>query len=239
MTRAFLKKLSLRAPQNWVTKSGRKRRVPRSWNCPCAIIPSPQRAEEGARRAVAGGWRGASPGGAVLVEAPPRPSSPRRERGRYRVAARSLLHRRHDVFSAGADARRPARHDGLHAGEEADAFGPVHEMVAEERALPAAEAVEGHRHRDRHVDADHADLDAAREVPRRIAVTRKDRRAIAIGVLVDDLRRVVVIGRTHDREDGPEDFLLVYRHLGRHFVEEAAAEEEPLLVALELQPADR
>jgi hypothetical protein len=30
--------------------------------------------------------------------------------------------------------------------------------VAEQRALPAAEAVPRHRHRDRHVDAHHADL---------------------------------------------------------------------------------
>jgi hypothetical protein len=31
--------------------------------------------------------------------------------------------------------------------------------IAEARALPAAEGVIGERHRDRHVDADHADID--------------------------------------------------------------------------------
>jgi hypothetical protein len=49
-------------------------------------------------------------------------------------------------------------------------------MVAEQRRLPPAKAVERHRHRDRDVDADHAYLDAMRELPRRIAVTGVDGR---------------------------------------------------------------
>src|SRR2546429_4750888 len=38
------------------------------------------------------------------------------------------------------------------------------------RSLPAAEAVPGHGNGNRHVDADHADLDAAAELARHIAV---------------------------------------------------------------------
>ena len=43
-------------------------------------------------------------------------------------------------------------------------------MVAEERRLPAAEAVEGDRHRDGNVDADHSDLHALDEIARRVAI---------------------------------------------------------------------
>jgi hypothetical protein len=46
-------------------------------------------------------------------------------------------------------------------------------MVAEQRGLPATEGMEGHGHRDRHVDADHADLDAMREFTRDVAVRVK------------------------------------------------------------------
>src|SRR3990167_5681595 len=62
---------------------------------------------------------------------------------------------------AGADAGRPARGDRLEPGVEAHALHAVDAVVAEDRGLPATEAVVGHRHRDRHVDADHADPDAA------------------------------------------------------------------------------
>jgi len=40
----------------------------------------------------------------------------------------------------------------------------VHMQVAEQRLLPAAERIEGHRHGNRHVDADHADLDLVLEL---------------------------------------------------------------------------
>src|SRR3546814_2212968 len=52
--------------------------------------------------------------------------------------------------------------------------------VAETRALPAAEGVVGDRHRDRHVDADHADVDAGGEFARGMAVARENRDAVAI-----------------------------------------------------------
>src|SRR3546814_12539654 len=51
--------------------------------------------------------------------------------------------------------------------------------VAEGRALPAAEGVESQRHRDRHVDSDHADLHFGGEVAGGLAVAVEDRHAIA------------------------------------------------------------
>ena len=63
----------------------------------------------------------------------------------------------------------PAGGDDLAAGVEVHALGAVGVGVAEQRGLPAAERVVGHRHRDRHVDADHPDLDLVLEAraPRR------------------------------------------------------------------------
>ena len=65
------------------------------------------------------------------------------------------------------------------------ALGAVGVGVAEQRALPAAEGVVGHRHRDRHVDADHADLDLVLEPAGRAAVVGEDRGAVAVRVGVD------------------------------------------------------
>ena len=55
---------------------------------------------------------------------------------------------------------RPARGNDLGARIEGDSFGPADVRVAEER-LPATKGIVGHRHRDRHVDDDHPDCDAA------------------------------------------------------------------------------
>src|SRR5206468_10500836 len=50
----------------------------------------------------------------------------------------------------------PAAGDDLAAGVELDRLGPVRVQVAEQRVLPAAEAVVGDGDRDRDVDTDHA-----------------------------------------------------------------------------------
>src|ERR1700689_634579 len=84
----------------------------------------------------------------------------------------------HAGVYAGADAGGPAGGDGFEPGVEADAFGAVDGVVAEEGALPAAEAVEGHRNGDGDVDADHAGLDAAGEVAGGVAVAGEDGGAV-------------------------------------------------------------
>src|SRR3989338_2255522 len=58
-----------------------------------------------------------------------------------------------------AGALRPALGDGFFAGVEAHTVRAVGVQVAEQRALPAAEAVVADRYRQRYVDADHADYD--------------------------------------------------------------------------------
>src|SRR3546814_11659697 len=75
------------------------------------------------------------------------------------MRAPGSAHRRDDegVRSVAA-AVGPACGDRLDLGPEFDAFHAVLVGVAEGRAFPAAERMIGDRHRDRDVDADHADV---------------------------------------------------------------------------------
>src|ERR1700760_2274642 len=61
-------------------------------------------------------------------------------------------------FRAAADARGPARRDGFQPRVEIHALRSIDAMGAEDRGFPAAETVGAHRHRDGHIDADHAGL---------------------------------------------------------------------------------
>src|SRR5256886_5030591 len=150
--------------------------------------------------------------------------------------ARSL-HRRNDEFGAFLDARGPARRHRLGLGVKAHRVGPVLVEVAEARALPAAEGVIGERHRDREIHAHHADVDSGREVAGGVAVAGEDGDAVAVVVLGGKPQRLLVVLCAHDREHRAEDLLLVDAHVGRHFVEQAAAHEEAALIALQLEAA--
>src|SRR5208282_5334532 len=141
---------------------------------------------------------------------PPSPFCPSSVHGRKREA-RPIL-----------DARRPAGGHGLGAGVEADRIRPMLVEIAEPRALPAAESVIGDRHRDRHVDADHADLDLAGEVARRVAVAGEDRDAVAVFMVVAEAERFRIVVRADDREHRAENLFLVDAHVLGDMVEETA-----------------
>ena len=85
----------------------------------------------------------------------------------------------HLEFGAGLDAGGPAGGYGLLLRVEAHAFHAVGVVIAEEGALPAAEAVEGHGYGNRHVDADHADIDLVGKAAGGVAVAGEDGRAVA------------------------------------------------------------
>src|SRR3546814_16530618 len=65
------------------------------------------------------------------------------------------------------------------AAVEAQTFFAVGMVIAKQRALPAAKGMPGHGHRNRHVDADHTDLDAAGKRPGNAAVTGEVGQAVA------------------------------------------------------------
>src|SRR5215467_11892451 len=137
-----------------------------------------------------------------------------------------LFHYRHAEVRGGVHALSPASGHGLDAGVEAHALGAVLVHVAEDRALPAAESVERERHRDRHVDADHAAVDLVGEVARDVAVAGEDRAAVAVLVVRGKRERLLEGLRAHHRQHRPEDLLLIDAHVLADIVEEAAAEEE-------------
>ena len=109
--------------------------------------------------------------------------------------------------------------------------------VAEGRALPAAEGVVGHGHRDRHVDADHAHVHPRCELARGAAVAGEDGDAVAVLVVGRERQRLLEGLGADDLQDRPEDLLLVGLHRGLHLVEQARAQEEAVLVALQLEAA--
>src|SRR3546814_223128 len=105
-------------------------------------------------------------------------------------------------------------------------------QCAEARGLPPGKGVIGEWHRDRHVHADHADVDAIAEVAGSVAVAGEDGGAVAVGIRHRKLQRLAVILGAHHREHRSEDLFLVDIHVGGHTVEQAAADEEAVLIAL-------
>src|SRR3546814_3604758 len=89
----------------------------------------------------------------------------------------------------------------------------------------------------RHVDAHHAGPNTAEKGLRRIAVAGEGRGAVSELMGVDEAKRLVEALGAHDREHRPEYLLAVDAHLGRHLVEQRAADEEALLIALDVEPA--
>ena len=120
----------------------------------------------------------------------------------------------------------PASGHDLGAGVERHALGAVDVMIAEQRVLPAAEAVEGHRHGDRHVDADHADLDAALELAGCLAGVGEDRGPVGVGVGVDERDRIVERRNPHHAQQRPEDLVAVDLHVGGDVVEQRRPDPE-------------
>src|SRR5262249_47088609 len=111
--------------------------------------------------------------------------------------ARSV-HGRNRELRAFLDAGWPTRGDRLGLGVETDRIRAVLIEVAEAGFLPAAEGVIGDWHRDRHVDADHADIHLRREVARGIAVAGEDRDAVAVIMIGRQRQCLGVVLGAHD-----------------------------------------
>ena len=108
------------------------------------------------------------------------------DRGRLSVTSSAMGW--HRSANPGADARGPAAGHGLDVGVEANTFHAMHVMVAKQRALPAAKAVERHGHRDRDINADHADLHLVGKGACGVSVAGEDANAVAELVIVHQVR---------------------------------------------------
>ena len=88
-----------------------------------------------------------------------------------------------------------------------------------------------HGHGNRHIDADHADLNAPTEFTRHVAVAGETRHAIAKLVVVDDLHSGGEVGNTHTRQYRAKNFFFVNAHVGGDLVEQRAAHPKTLVAA--------
>src|SRR5690348_883998 len=94
-----------------------------------------------------------------------------------------------------------------------------------------------HRHRNRNIDADHADLDLVREFAGCITVPSEDCSPVAELVRVDHLNGSIVrLGASHG-EHRSKDLLAIDLHVGRHAVEQRSADETSLLITLKSEVA--
>ena len=80
-------------------------------------------------------------------------------------------------------------------------------VIAKERALPASEAVEGHRNGDRDIDANHSDLDAVSEGAGGVSVAGEDGSSVTELVFVDQLECGFEGVGADDAEDLTQEFL--------------------------------
>ena len=108
-------------------------------------------------------------------------------------------------------------------------------QIAEAGFLPAAKGVIGQRNRDWHVDPDHADIHARREVARGIAIAGKDRGAVAIFMVHRHFQRFFIGLGADSRQDRTKDLFAIDLHVGGDMVKEMRADKIAVLIALQVE----
>src|SRR5580704_6201150 len=136
--------------------------------------------------------------------------------------------RRHDGAHARANARGPARGDGLHVGVEADTLHTVHIVIAEERAFPSTKTVKRHRHGDRNVDAHHAHLYLVGERTRRIAVSGEEANTVAEFVIIHQVQCFLKAWDAQHPKHRAKNLFAINAHFRGHVIEQAGRDKEAL-----------
>src|SRR5690606_27265781 len=108
------------------------------------------------------------------------------------------------------------------------AVGAVYVQRAEDRAFPAAETVERHRHRNRYVDADHAGLDTMRELARGAAVAGEHGGPVAVFVRVDEAQRSVEICHADHAQHRADNLFPIDAHVRSDLVEQASPQKKSI-----------
>src|SRR5690625_6745182 len=119
-----------------------------------------------------------------------------------------------DVFGL-----EPTRGNGLGLSPEGDGLLAVGAQVTQLGSPRAGKAEVGHRYRNRYVDADLAHIDIGLETARHPARVSKDRRAVAIGVGIDQVDCLVQRIDSYHTQHRTEDLLAVDTHFRRHVSE--------------------
>src|SRR5271166_4189887 len=114
----------------------------------------------------------------------------------------------------------PALHHAFVTRVKSHAFLAISVVAAKEGALPAAERVPGHWHRNRDVDTHHADLDLVRELLCDRTVVSIAGHAIAKTLCIDQLDGALEIRHPHDAKHRAENLLAINPHLRSDVIEE-------------------
>src|SRR5690606_19640233 len=109
--------------------------------------------------------------------------------------------------------------DGFGARVEPYGLLSVRVLVAKERSAPSREREKRQGNRDRNVDANLAHVDFSLKLAGGVAARGKDRGAISVRVVVDDLDGFLDCFGAKAQENRSKDFLLVDLHVGSDFVE--------------------
>ena len=117
-------------------------------------------------------------------------------------------------------------------GVKTHAFFAVGVHVAKQALLPAAKAVPGHRHGNWHIDADHANLYAATEFARHIAIAGVAAHAVAIFMGVDQIDCFGKVFDPHAAQHRAKNFFFVNAHVGRDVVKQGAAHPKAVFAFL-------
>jgi hypothetical protein len=110
-------------------------------------------------------------------------------------------------------------------------------QIAKDRFFPATECVIGQRHRDWHVDADHADVDAVCEITRGVAIAGKDRCAVAVFVVDGKVDRLFICFGAHCGQNWAKDLFFIDVHVRCDMVKEVGTNKETVFVALKVKVA--
>src|SRR5437016_7947159 len=92
--------------------------------------------------------------------------------------------------------------------------------------------MKGHGNRNRHVDADHADLDLMGELACGIAVACKDCCTVAELVFIDPPGCGRIVRSTRNAQHGAEDLLFVDPHTGVNVIKQRSTDEIAILIPL-------
>ena len=110
-------------------------------------------------------------------------------------------------------------------------------MVTKQTALPATKTMKRHRHRQGHIDADHADLNLAHEFARHAAVAGKNGDTIGVLIGVNQINRAGNIFGAQHAQHWPKNFFFINRHVRGDVIEQGAADKKALLAPRHSQTA--
>src|ERR1700761_6381017 len=149
-----------------------------------------------------------------------------------------LLMRRHCEFCASAFVVvQPTLCNGFLFCVETHGFRAVSVVIAHQALFPSTEAMEGHRHGNGNIHANHSYLNTMRKFSRYLSIPREDRGAITIFMFVNQLQCAGKIGDANHAEHRSEDLFLIDTHGRRDAIEQRAADEEALFATSDLVAA--